>query len=124
MSREPKIPGPDHPITIATSTDHVVVSSGGVTIADSRSTLVLREKDYAPVRYISVDDVDHSLLESSDTKTYCPYKGEASYFSVPGAREQGRDAVWFYAEPYEAVGAIKDHVAVYPDRVELSIDES
>jgi uncharacterized protein (DUF427 family) len=121
MSREMKVPGPDHPISVAPSTDRVVVRSGETTIADSRSTLVLREANYPPVRYVPVADVDRSLLSPSDLSTYCPYKGDASYYSISADIERGTDAVWFYEKPYPAVGEIKDHVAFYPDRVELTI---
>lgn len=121
MSREMKLPGPDHPISVAPSTDRVVVRSGETAIADSRSTLVLREANYPPVRYVPVADVDRSLLIPSDLSTYCPYKGNASYYSISADEERGTDAVWFYEEPYPAVGEIRDHVAFYPDRVELTI---
>jgi uncharacterized protein (DUF427 family) len=121
MSREMKIPGPDHQISIAPSTDRVVVRSGEATIADSRSTLVLRESNYPPVRYIPLADVDRSLLTPSDLTTYCPYKGDASYYSIIAGQERGTDAVWFYDQPYPAVAEIKDHVAFYPDRVELTV---
>jgi uncharacterized protein (DUF427 family) len=122
MSRDIKIPGPDHPITIASSDDHVVVRSGEATIADSRSTLVLQEANYPPVRYVPIADVDQSQLAASELITYCPYKGDASYYSIIGDEERGSDAVWFYDDPYPAVAEIKGHVAFYPDRVELSIE--
>jgi uncharacterized protein (DUF427 family) len=116
-----KLPGPDHQISIVPSTDRVLVRSGGTTIADSRSTLVLRETNYPPVRYVPLADVDRSLLVASDLTTYCPYKGDASYYSVISDREGGTDAVWFYDQPYPAVSEIKDHVAFYPDRVEITV---
>jgi uncharacterized protein (DUF427 family) len=121
MSREIKLPGPDHEITIAPSVDRVLVRSGETTIADSRSTLVLSEANHPPVRYIPLADVDRSLLTPSDLTTYCPYKGDASYYSITADPQRGTDAVWFYDEPYPAVAQIKDHVAFYPDRVELTI---
>ena len=122
MSRDIKIPGPDHPITIAPSDDHVVVRSGETTIADSRSTLVLNEANYPPVRYVPIADVDRSQLAASELTTYCPYKGEASYHSIVSDAERGADAVWFYDDPRPAVAEIKDHVAFYPDRVQLSVE--
>jgi len=122
MSREVKIPGPDHPITVTASGDHVVVRSGEATIADSHSTLVLQEANYPPVRYIPIADVDRSLLAASELNTYCPFKGDASYYSIAPDAERGADAVWFYDDPYPAVAEIKDHVAFYPDRVELSVE--
>ena len=121
MSREMKLPSPDHQISIAPSSDHVLVRSGETTIADSQTTLVLHESNHAPVRYIPLADVDRSLLRPSDLTTYCPYKGDASYYSIIGGQERGTDAVWFYDQPYPAVAEIKDHVAFYPDRVELTV---
>jgi uncharacterized protein (DUF427 family) len=122
MSRDIKTPGPDHPITITPSGDHVVVRSGEATIADSRSTLVLHEANYPPVRYIPLADVDRSQLVESELTTYCPYKGDASYYSIAPDAERGTDAVWFYDDPRPAVAEIKDHVAFYPDRVEFSVE--
>jgi len=122
MSRDIKTPGPDHPITITPSGDHVVVRSGEAKIADSRSTLVLREANYPPVRYIPLADVDRAQLAASELATYCPYKGDASYYSITPDTQRGTDAVWFYDDPYPAVAEIKDHVAFYSDRVELSIE--
>jgi uncharacterized protein (DUF427 family) len=122
MSRDIKIPGPDHPITITPSNDHVVVRNGEATIADSRSTLVLREANYPPVRYVPIADVDQSQLATSELTTHCPYKGEASYYSITADAEHGNDAVWFYDDPNPAVAEIKGHVAFYPDRVQLSVE--
>jgi uncharacterized protein (DUF427 family) len=124
MSRDIKIPGPDHPIAIASSGDHVVVRSGEATIADSHSTLVLREANYPPVRYIPIADVDRSQLVASELTTYCPYKGEASYYSIAPDPQRGTDAIWFYADPHPAVAEIGGHVAFYADRVELSVEET
>jgi uncharacterized protein (DUF427 family) len=120
MSREVKTPGPDHPITITPSGDHVVVRAGDTVLADSRATLVLQEASYPPVRYIPRSDVDASLLAPSDTSSYCPFKGDAGYESAAGVQ----DALWFYAEPYPAVGEIADHVAFYPDRVAIAVTEA
>jgi uncharacterized protein (DUF427 family) len=122
VSRDIKTPGPDHPITITSSGDHVVVRSGGVTIADSHSTLVLREANYPSVRYIPITDVDRSQLTASELTTYCPYKGDASYYSITSDAARGTDVVWFYADPRPAVAEIKGHVAFYSDRVELSVE--
>jgi uncharacterized protein (DUF427 family) len=122
MSRDIKTPGPDHPITITPSGDHVVVRSGEATIADSRSTLVLHEANYPPVRYVPIADIDRSQLAASELTTYCPYKGDASYYSLTPDPDRGTDAVWFYDDPYPAVAEIKGHLAFYSDRVELSIE--
>ncbi|MBF6990416.1 DUF427 domain-containing protein [Cupriavidus sp. IK-TO18] len=116
-----KIPGPDHPITITPTQGRVVVKVAGRIVADSTAALTLQEASYAPVQYIPRADVDMAQLARSDHATYCPYKGDCSYFSVPAAGERGRNAVWSYETPYDAVAAIASHVAFYPDRVD-SID--
>ncbi len=120
-ARTQLIPGPDHPITIEPSSAHVVVKTGDTVIADSSNALTLHEGkgNYAPVYYVPLADVDSELLESSDTTTYCPYKGEASYYSVRTGDAVVKDAIWFYDEPYDAVSEIAGHVAFYPDRVQI-----
>jgi uncharacterized protein (DUF427 family) len=90
----------------------------GRIVADSRGALTLREASYAPVQYIPRRDVDMTLLERTDHATYCPYKGDCSYFSIPSGGDRSTNAVWTYEAPYEAVSPIKDHVAFYPDRVD------
>ena len=111
-------PGPDHPITIEPNPNRVVVTVAGKTVADSERALTLSEADYPPVQYIPPDDVDFSLLSPTDHDSYCPFKGEANYYSVPAGGERSRNAVWQYREPYEAVSEIADHLAFYPDRVD------
>ena len=111
-------PGPDHPITVTPNPDRVVVTLGGQVIADSHRTLTLKEAAYPAVHYIPRADVDMAQLESTAHATYCPYKGDASYFSIPSGGERSVNAVWSYERPYPAVAAIKDHLAFYPDRVD------
>lgn len=113
-----KLPGSDHPITIEPNPARVAVSVAGRTIADTRSALTLKEASYAPVQYIPRKDVDMTLLERTDHQTYCPYKGDCSYYSIPLGGERSVDAVWTYEAPFAAVAAIKDHVAFYRDRVD------
>jgi uncharacterized protein (DUF427 family) len=122
MTYEIKIPGPDHAITIEPSDDRVTVRVGAATIADSTSTLVLREAGHSPVRYIPIADIDGARLRDSDTTTYCPFKGHASYFSITGDGPHGDDAIWFYDSPYPVVEAIRGHVAFYADRVEIDVE--
>lgn len=117
MNKPVKIPGPDHPITIAPNPKHVVVKIAGRLVADTRSALSLKEASYPAVNYIPREDVDMTLLERSDHSTYCPYKGDCSYFSIPIGGEAGRNAVWSYEAPYTPVAEIKDRLAFYPDRV-------
>lgn len=111
-------PGPSHPITITPNHSRILVTVDGKVVADTRNALTLQESTYPPVQYIPLADVDQSLLERTGTQSYCPYKGDASYYSIPIGGEKSVDAVWEYREPREAVAAIKDHVAFYPDRVE------
>jgi uncharacterized protein (DUF427 family) len=118
-TREPKIPGPDHPITVESSGLRVVVQVGTQIVADTTRALTLREASYPPVQYIPLEDVDQALLTASDTHTYCPYKGEASYYSITA--DGGRpDAVWYYPNPYDAVANIAGHVSFYSDKVDIT----
>jgi uncharacterized protein (DUF427 family) len=122
-SKTIKIPGPDHPITIERNPRRVVVTIGGRVLADSRDAQILREAGYPAVQYIPRKDVDMTLLERSAHATYCPYKGDCAYFSIPSAGERGIDAVWTYEAPYEAVAAIRNRLAFYPEGVD-AIEES
>jgi uncharacterized protein (DUF427 family) len=117
-----KTPGPDHPISIERNPSRVVVTLAGKAIADTVHALTLREARYPPVHYIPRTDVDMAALERTEHSTYCPYKGDASYYSISAGGERSVNAVWTYEDPYEAVAAIKGYVAFYPDRVD-SIDE-
>jgi uncharacterized protein (DUF427 family) len=124
MSAKPmRQPGPDHPITVTPNPARLVIRIGGRTIADTRAALTLREASYPPVQYVPRQDVDMSLLERTSHTTYCPYKGDCSYYSIPSGGERSVNAVWTYETPYEAVAGIKDHLAFYPNRVD-SIEET
>ena len=116
-TRTPRIPGPDHPITIRPHDGRVVVSAGGQVIADTRQALTLQEASYPPVQYIPRADVDMSLLKRTEHVTYCPYKGECAYYSIPSGGAKGLNAVWTYESPYPSVAEIAGHLAFYPDRV-------
>jgi uncharacterized protein (DUF427 family) len=113
-----KIPGPDHPITIERNPNRVVVSVASRVVADTRGAITLREAGYPAVHYVPRKDVDMALLERTEHATYCPYKGDCSYFSVPLGGDRSKNAVWTYEAPYPAVTLIKDHLAFYPDRVD------
>jgi uncharacterized protein (DUF427 family) len=119
MSEKPiRIPGPDHPIRIERTPARVVVTAGGHIIADTRDALTLWEASYPAVHYIPRRDVDMTLLERTDHGTYCPYKGEAAYFSIPRGGDRSKNAVWTYEMPFPAVADIKDHLAFYVERVD------
>ena len=118
MNRSIKIPGPDHPITIQFNPARVVVSVGDRVVADTCNALTMREASLPAVQYIPRMDVDMSLLQRTDHATYCPYKGDCAYYSIPAGGERSVNAVWTYESPYAAVAQIKDHLAFYPSRVD------
>jgi uncharacterized protein (DUF427 family) len=119
MTAKPmKVPGPEHPIAIAPNPARVVVTVAGRVVADTRAALTLREAGYPPVHYIPRKDADLSLLERTAHATYCPYKGDCAYYSIPIGGERSKNAVWTYEAPFAAVAEIKDHLAFYPNRVE------
>jgi uncharacterized protein (DUF427 family) len=116
--KEIKIPGPDHPITISQVEGRVRVMVADRVIAESSDTLLLEEKGYPPVYYLPRRDADMSLLVRTTHYTYCPYKGDCTYYSIPIGGTKSEFAVWTYEEPYEAVSRIKDYLAFYPSRVD------
>lgn len=116
-----KIPGLDHPITVRPTAARVVVRAGGRVIADTTDALTLREADYPPVQYIPLVDVAADAIRRTDSHTFCPYKGDASYYSVVTEEGEIPDAIWTYESPYPAVGEIAGRVAFYPDRVDIAV---
>ena len=116
--KEIRIPGPDHPITISPAEGKVRVTVAGRIVAESTRGLQLEEKGYPPVYYLPRSDADMSLLVRTTHYTYCPYKGDCTYYSIPIGRTKSEYAVWTYENPYEAVADIKDHLAFYPARVD------
>lgn len=113
-----KIPNADHPITIEPNTSRVRVTIAGRVVADTCHALTLRESGYPVVQYIPRSDVDMSLLARTDNESYCPYKGDAAYYSITIGGERTVNAVWSYEAPFDAVAAIKDYLAFYSDRVD------
>jgi uncharacterized protein (DUF427 family) len=120
MSRPVLEPTAEHPIAIEPTAGRVVVKIAGQVVAYTAGALTLEEAGYGPVQYIPVHDVDQSVLRLSETSSYCPYKGEAGYFTADIAgMEPLEDVAWFYEEPYASVGEIANHVAFYTDRAEV-----
>ena len=114
--------GPGHPITVSRSLQRVRVLSGDRLIASSDNALVLKEASYPPVYYVPRCDADMSALSKTERRTHCPYKGDASYFTVVCGEERLADAVWSYESPLAAVAAIAGHLAFYPDRVRIEVE--
>jgi uncharacterized protein (DUF427 family) len=122
-SRPVQEPTAEHPITISPSRARVVVRVNGEVVADTHDALQLQESSYPAVQYIPIGDVVPDLLTRTDTSTYCPYKGEAGYYSVTtAAGDSVDDVIWFYEQPYPAVAAIAGHVAFYPDKADISVE--
>jgi uncharacterized protein (DUF427 family) len=113
----------DHPITIAPNPGRVRVTLGGRTIADTTRALTLREAGLPPVQYVPRDDVDMTLLEPTAHRSHCPYKGDASYWTIRAGDRVAENAVWSYEAPFPAVARIAGHLAFYPTRVD-AIDVS
>ena len=119
MNSKPiKIPGPDHPIAITPTRGRVTVVVNGKRIADSLEALTLKEASYPAVQYIPRKDVDLTQLQRTSHHTYCPYKGECAYYSIPGGGERAVNAVWTYEAPYASVSTIQEYLAFYTDRVD------
>jgi uncharacterized protein (DUF427 family) len=113
-----KRPGPDHPITVVPNPHRVRVTFGGKTIADTTRALTLTEASYPPVQYIPREDADMAALAATTHTTHCPYKGDASYFTIEADSGSAENAVWSYERPFPAVKDIAGHLAFYPSRVD------
>ncbi|CAN5184118.1 DUF427 domain-containing protein [soil metagenome] len=114
-------PTAEHPITVEPTAGRVVVRIDGETVADTRNALTLQESTYPAVQYIPLDDVNRGLLARTDTSTYCPYKGDAGYYSVTTTAGTTDDAIWTYEQPYPAVASIAGYVAFYPDKADITV---
>ncbi len=114
-----KLPGPDHPITITQNPRRVRVTAGDVVIAESARALTLKEARYPAVQYLPREDANMALLERTDRVTHCPYKGDASYFSVKSDGKTLDNAIWTYETPFPAMAEISGHLAFYPDKVKI-----
>ncbi len=118
-----KLPGPDHPITIEPNTTRVRVTFNGRIVADSRRALRLKEASYPAVFYIPREDADQALIEKTATSTHCPYKGDASYYSIKTDDKTAADAIWSYETPFPAMKEITGYLAFYPKRVDSITEE-
>jgi len=117
-----KIPDATHPITVRPTGAPVTVRVSGVTVARTDRALSLAESTYPVVQYIPIEDVDQALLRRTATQSYCPFKGEASYYGIQlpnGPAET--DIIWTYEQPYDAVREIAGHVAFYANRAEVTV---
>ncbi len=116
-----KSPAPDHPIAIVPHPGRVRITFGGRQIVETTRALVLKEASYPPVFYVPREDADMGLLSRTDRRTHCPYKGDASYFTIESGGGSAADAVWSYETPLPAVAEIAGHLAFYPDRAKIEM---
>ena len=114
-----KLPGPDHSITITPNPRRVRVTAGDIVIAETSKALTLKEAKYPAVQYVPREDANMALLERTDRVTHCPYKGDASYYSVKADGKTLDNAIWTYEAPFPAMAEISGHLALYPDKVKI-----
>ena len=114
-----KLPGPDHPITITANLKRIRVSAGDVVIADTTHALTLKEASYPAVQYIPRTDANMALLAKTERVTHCPYKGDASYFSIKTGGNSIENSIWTYETPFPAMAEISGYLAFYPDKVKI-----
>ena len=113
-----KLPGPDHPITVTPNPKRLRVTFAGQVVAETSRALTLQEASYPPVQYIPREDADAALLKRTERSTHCPYKGDASYYSIEAGGRRAENAIWSYEAPFPAMAEIAGHLAFYPDRVD------
>ena len=114
-----KLPGPDHPITITANSKRIRVSTGGVVIADTTHALTLKEASYPAVQYVPRTDANMALFARTERTTHCPYKGDASYFSINANGKSIENSIWTYETPFPAMAKITGYLAFYPDKVTI-----
>jgi len=112
---------PNHRVTATQSPRHVRALVGDLLIADSRAAFLVEESRHDPVWYSPPDDVDFSLLTPTETTTYCPFKGYASYWTVDAPGDRRENAVWAYLQPYDECRALAGYLAFYPDQVRIEV---
>ncbi|HLZ75059.1 DUF427 domain-containing protein [Phenylobacterium sp.] len=120
-----KLPGPDHPITLTPSAKRWRAKFAGHVIADSADAIVLQEADYPPVVYFPRSDVEMGFMSRTARSTHCPYKGDASYYTVLMDGQFAENSVWTYELPYPAMEAIAERLAFYTDKIEVyAVDDA
>lgn len=111
-------PGPDHPITLAENPHRIRVVLGGVIVAETTRALTLSEARFPPVHYIPREDASMDLFDRTAHTSHCPYKGDASYYTVTAGGLVRENAAWSYERPRPAVAALAGRLAFYPSRVD------
>jgi uncharacterized protein (DUF427 family) len=114
-----KLPGPDHPISITPNPRRVRVSAGGVVVAETTQALTLKEANYPAVQYVPRQDANMALIKRTDRTTHCPYKGDATYFSIVADGKTLENSIWTYETPFPTMAAITGYLAFYPDKLKI-----
>ena len=114
-----RLPGPDHPITISANPRRIRVTAGDTVIAETTHALSLKEASYPAVQYVPRADAKMELLKRTERVTHCPYKGDASYFSIAADGKTIENAIWTYETPFPAMAEISGYLAFYPDKVRI-----
>ena len=115
---------PNHKVELIKSDKHVWVIFNGEVVADSRRAIIVDESAYQPVYYFLREDARMDYMQRTDHHTYCPFKGEASYYTLAVGDRKEENAVWTYEEPYDEVRELKDYIAFYADlvdKIEVSV---
>ncbi len=113
---------PDHEVDISPSKAHIRVTVADTVVAETDDAVSVLETGHRPVHYLPWTSLDEKLLTKTDTRTYCPFKGHASYWSITVGDTTVKDALWRYEDPFEECLTLKDYVAFYTDRVEFEVD--
>jgi uncharacterized protein (DUF427 family) len=108
----------DHVLFFEDSPRRVRVMFGGEIVADSRRVKLIHEQGHLPVYYFPRSDVRMDLLEATDLTTHCPFKGDASYWSVRVSDRVAENAVWGYPEPIDSAPPLADYLAFYWNKMD------
>ena len=110
---------PDYEVVLEANPEFARASLDGEVIAASAQSVILRETRHAPVIYFPREDVRWERLEATDHTSFCPFKGDASYWTVRSAERVEENAVWGYADPFPEVAELANYVAFYGDRIRV-----
>ena len=109
---------PDYPLEIAPADKSVRVTLGGEVIAESNDAFVMTESNYGPAYYIPMGDVRLDLMEKTDHSSHCPFKGDASYWTINAGGQTAENAVWSYETPFDEVALIRETMSFYTTKVD------
>jgi uncharacterized protein (DUF427 family) len=111
------------PPKVDMSNEHVVVKHAGVVICDTTSALRVLETSHPPTYYLPFSDVNWDALEPVAGTTVCEFKGVAHYADIVVGGQRIPRAAWWYPTPNHRFDALRDHLALYPGRVdEATVD--